>query len=114
MVEKIGFKMDYEIMIWWLPELLQIKYGIESNPVETQELVRKVASILSSVEEIKEKGFKKIQDSWYKLKMKHVKIKPEENQNWRIRYKQLYFFRWGPIKSTLELDSNPRTLTVAK
>ena len=41
-----------------------------------------------------------------------VKKKPAENSNWRIRDNQLYFFRPDPLKSSLDLDSNPWKLTV--
>ena len=41
-----------------------------------------------------------------------VKKKPAENTNWRIRDNQLYFFRPDPLKSSLDLDSNPWKLTV--
>ena len=43
-----------------------------------------------------------------------VKKKPAENPNWRIRDNQLYFFRPDPLKSSLDLDSNPWKLTIPK
>ena len=50
---------------------------------------------------------KKINDEWYKHKLMQVMKKPAENTNPRIRDNQLYFFRPDPLKSSLDLDSNP-------
>ena len=40
-------------------------------------------------------------DDWYSAKMRQVRKRPEDHENWRIRDSQLYFFRPDPLKSTL-------------
>ena len=55
-----------------------------------------------------------VKDEWCRHKKLQVKNKPAENQNWRIREDQLYFFRPDPLKSCLNLDNNPWKLIVPK
>ena len=43
-----------------------------------------------------------------------IKKKLPENPNWRIRDYQIYFFRTGPLKSSLKLDNNKWKLRIQK
>ena len=80
----------------------------------TGEKLDSVASTLSMAKEKEKEKSKKINDEWYNHKLMQVKKKPAENPNWRIRDNQLYFFRPDPLKSSLDLDSNPWKLTIPK
>ena len=55
-----------------------------------------------------------IKDKWYKQKVLKIRNKPSENPNWQIRNDQQLFFRPDPLKSSLDLDSNPWKLTIPK
>ena len=53
-------------------------------------------------------------DDCYSAKMRQVKKRPEDHENWRIRDSQMYFFRPDPLKSSLLPDINPWKLVVPK
>ena len=53
-------------------------------------------------------------DDWYSAKMRQVRKRPEDHENWRIRDSQLYFFRPNPLKSSLLSNINQWKLVVPK
>ena len=42
-------------------------------------------------------------DDWYSAKMRQVRKRPEDHENWRMRDSQLYVFRPDPFKSRYQL-----------
>ena len=80
----------------------------------TSEILNSVASTLAIIGEKEKSKQNDVKDEWYKHKVRQIKNKPLENPNWRIRNYQLYFFRPDPLKSSLDLDSNPWKLTIPK
>ena len=80
----------------------------------TSEKLNSIASILAIIEEKEKSKLDEVKNEWYKHKALQIKNKPSKNPNWRIRNKQLYFFRPDPLKSSLDLDSNPWKLTIPK
>ena len=109
-------------MARWALELLEYDYEIIYRKgslnyapdalSRTGEKLDSVESTLSMAKE-KEKS-KEINAEWYNHILIQVKKKPAENLNWRIRDNQLYFCRPDPLKSSLDLDSNPWKLTIPK
>lgn len=53
-------------------------------------------------------------DKWYTYKKTQVQTRPEKNESWRIRNKQLYFHRPNPLHSNLLPDTNPWKLVIPK